>query len=235
MITKAIKAIFVTGILASMLIPGQVWSSSGSGHPDSSNWNDLFKQDLSNAIYPDNIWTFEDGILTANKDRMIWTKRDYDNFILDLEFKTGTNANSGVIVYCSNMQKWIPNSVEIQILDDYGKKWKKVPDTWRCGGIFGHLAPSKQMVKHPGQWNRMTITCKGQMIEVVLNGKEVAAMDMSKWTSSKKNPGGTSIPGWLSKPLEDLPTKGRIGLQGKHGGAPIWFRNIRIKQSEKGS
>jgi hypothetical protein len=25
-----------------------------------------------------------------------------------------------------------------------------------------------------------------------------------------------------------LPTKGRIGLQGKHGDATVWFRNIRI-------
>jgi hypothetical protein len=33
----------------------------------------------------------------------------------------------------------------------------------------------------------------------------------------------------LNKPLSSHPTKGAIGLQGKHGGAPIWFRNIKIK------
>ena len=31
-----------------------------------------------------------------------------------------------------------------------------------------------------------------------------------------------------SKPLAELPTRGRIGFQGKHGGAPIFFRNIKI-------
>jgi hypothetical protein len=27
-----------------------------------------------------------------------------------------------------------------------------------------------------------------------------------------------------------LPTRGFIGLQGKHAGAPIYFRNIKIKE-----
>ena len=43
------------------------------------------------------------------------------------------------------------------------------------------------------------------------------------------NPDGSEIPSWLSKPLAELPTRGRIGFQGKHAGAPIWFRNIKIK------
>ena len=170
----------------------------------------------------------------------IWTKKEYQNCIIDLEFKNGPNANSGVFVYGSDITpgKWT-HSVEIQILDDYGdkwtkddkaKKWYKVPASWKCGGIFGRLAPSKQVVKKAGQWNRMTVTCQGQKIWVLLNGEQVTAMDMSKWTSGTKNPDGTPIPPWLNKPLAELPTKGHIGLQGKHGGAPIYFRNVKIKE-----
>gem|GEM_PF-5186200 len=36
------------------------------------------------------------------------------------------------------------------------------------------------------------------------------------------------IPPWLSKPVATLPAKGRIGLQGKHGDATVWFRNVRL-------
>ena len=36
----------------------------------------------------------------------------YDNFVLDLEFKTESGTNSGVIVYCSDRRNWIPNSLE---------------------------------------------------------------------------------------------------------------------------
>jgi hypothetical protein len=32
--------------------------------------------------------------------------------------------------------------------------------------------------------------------------------------------------------MAELPTKGRIGLQGKHAGAPIYFRNVKIKAAE---
>jgi hypothetical protein len=55
-------------------------------------------------------------------------------------------------------------------------------------------------------------------------------MDMSLWTSAKTNPDGSEIPSWLSTPFAELPTQGRIGFQGKHAGAPIWFRNIRIRE-----
>jgi len=202
------------------------------GHPDSSGWKPLFSQDLSDAIHPEGVWTFENGELTASKDESIWTKEQFENFTLDLEFKTGEAANSGVVIHCTDLKNWIPNSVEVQILDDHSPKWKDQPATFRCGGIFGRLAPAKQAVKRPGEWNRMTVTCKGPLITVVLNGEQVAHADMKKWTNSKKNPDGSDTPPWLSRPMAEMATKGHIGLQGKHGGALIHFRNVRIKPLE---
>jgi hypothetical protein len=135
-----------------------------------------------------------------------------------------------VLVYATDTNNWIPNSVEIQIADDYAPQWAKSPKTWQCAAIFGRLAPTRQTVKQPGQWNRMTITCKGQQIEVMLNGEGVTQMDMTKWTSATKNPDGSAIPAWLNRPLAELATKGHVGLQGQHSGAPIYFRNMKIKQ-----
>ncbi|MGZ8841640.1 MAG: 3-keto-disaccharide hydrolase, partial [Candidatus Aminicenantales bacterium] len=88
------------------------------------------------------------------------------------------------------------------------------------------------LVKKPGEWNRFTITCMGKRITAELNGEEVTDMDMSLWTSAKTNPDGSEIPPWLSRPFAELATKGRIGFQGKHAGAPIFFRNIRIKDAK---
>ncbi len=222
MMKKLVLTSFVCCLLA---VP-----ATAAPHPDTSGWENLFADDLSNAAKPKGVWTVSDGVLTASKDQAIWTAKDYDDFILDLEFKTADGTNSGVIVYCSDTKKWIPNSVEIQIADDFAEKWAKAPKTWQCAAIFGRLAASKSTVKKPGEWNRFTITCKGPQIDVVLNGEHVTSMDMRKWTSAKTNPDGSDIPRWLSKPLAELPTKGKIGLQGKHAGAPIWFRNIKIKE-----
>jgi hypothetical protein len=199
-------------------------------HPDVSQWQDLFAADLSNAAFPKGVWTFESGVLTASEDQVIWSKKDYDNFIIDLEFKNENGTNSGVVVYCTNMENWIPNSVEVQIADDFAEQWAKSPNTWHCGAIFGHLAPTKSMVKKPGQWNRFTVTCKDKMVYVMLNGQMVTEMNMDLWTSATKNPDGSDIPSWLSTPFAELPTHGNIGLQGKHAGAPIYFRNVKIKE-----
>jgi hypothetical protein len=222
---------------------GLIWLSAAAaqqpaatpGHPDVTGWADLFKPDLSNAEFPAGVWTFADGVLTASEDQAIWTNREYSGFILDLEFKTAPGTNSGVIVYASNTRDWIPNSVEIQIADDFAEQWAKSPATWHCGAIFGHLAPAKSAVRKPGEWNRYTITCRGPMITVVLNGEQVTEMDMRKWTSAKANPDGSEIPAWLSKPKSELATRGRIGLQGKHAGAPIFFRNIKLQPLDRAS
>lgn len=197
--------------------------------PAEPRWTDLFDAGLSNAEFPAGVWTVVGGVLTASEDRCIWTKRDYENFVLDLEFMTAPGTNSGVIVYCTDADDWIPNSVEIQIADDFAEEWAREPATWHCGAIFGHLAPARSMVRKPGEWNRCTITCAGKRIAVELNGEKVTDMDMSLWISAKTNPDGSKIPSWLSRPFAELATKGRIGFQGKHAGAPIYFRNIRIR------
>jgi hypothetical protein len=222
---------------AVLLVFLQICSGQGipvppQSHPDTKGWDNLFMPDLSNAEFQEGIWTFSDGILTAKEDQCIWTSKDYRSFILDLEFKTAVGTNSGVIVYCTDTKNWIPNSVEIQIADDFAKEWAESPKTWQCAAIFGHLGPTMSMVNKPGEWNHMTITCKGQMIWVMLNGKQVNEMNMALWTSAKTNPDGSEIPSWLSTPFAELATHGHIGFQGKHAGAPIYFRNIKIRELE---
>lgn len=223
----ALLALLICGIGANSLLAAD--TIPPQTHPDSSSWAPLLAADLADAEAPAGVWSFENGVLTATEDQCIWTKKSYDNFILDLEFRTAEGTNSGVIVHCSDMQNWIPNSVEIQIADDFAEQWAKSPKTWQCGAIFGRLAASSSVVKKPGQWNRMTVTCSGPMIWVLLNGQQVTEMDMRKWTAADKNPDGSEIPSWLSKPLAELATEGHIGLQGKHAGAPIYFRNLKIQ------
>lgn len=214
------KWIGVMGVLA--IVAGAHAAKPG-------DWTPLFAADLSDATFPAGVWTVTDGELTATQDQVVWTKASHGNFELDLEFKTAPGTNSGVILYCSDPANWIPNSLEIQIADDFAEKWASSPKTWQCGAAFGHLAPAKSVVKKPGEWNRMVITARGPQVDVVLNGERVLSMDLRQWTSAKKNPDGSDIPPWLSKPKAELEPRGRIGLQGKHGDAPIWFRNLRIR------
>jgi hypothetical protein len=221
------------------LLAVAVWivaaSCAFAAAPDTGGpgWQALFKPDYSDAEKPDGVWSVAAGALTASADQCIWTKTEHADFLLELEFKNAAGTNSGVILYCSDPNNWIPKSVEIQIADDFAEKWAKSPASWHCGAVFGHVAPTAGLVKPAGEWNKMLIEARGQHLKVWLNGMLASELDMAKWTSAKTNPDGSEIPAWLSTPLAEMPTKGRIGFQGKHGDATIWLRNIRIKPLAK--
>ena len=55
-------------------------------------------------------------------------------------------------------------------------------------------------------------------------------MDMSEWKDNKLAPKGEAILPWLTLHKKcEMPTKGKIGLQGKHGKAATDYRNVRIR------
>ena len=45
----------------------------------------------------------KDGI-TSTVDSALWFKGTYENFVLDFEYKLDPEANSGVIIYCSDLK-----------------------------------------------------------------------------------------------------------------------------------
>ena len=192
-------------------------------------WKSLFGKNLETAQFDPAIWKDSSGVLTASKDSAIWSKDMYDNFILDLDFQNADGTNSGVIVHATDIIEWIPHSVEIQIADDYSAQWSKAAASWQCGAVFGHKPATNKSLKKPGEWNHFTITCIGKNIKIELNGTLVNECNMDDFTSSKINPDGTKVPAWLYNPMSTLGLHGYIGLQGKHAGAPIYFKNIMIK------
>ena len=81
----------------------------------------LFGEEYSLAEYEEGSWVIKDDLLVALEDRVAWAPGEYENFRLSFEFMNEEGTNSGIIVYCTDQENWIPNSVEIQIADDYGK------------------------------------------------------------------------------------------------------------------
>lgn len=189
----------------------------------------LFNEDLSDATYSDGVWTRDaEGVITASEDKIIWTNKDYESFVLRLEFKNGEGTNSGVFLYASDTAAWVTDSIEVQIADDFAERWLNKPRSWQCGAFFGRQGAYQRAVKQPGEWNQMVIVASGPIVTVHLNGVRVNTFDLREFTSAKTNPDGSATPPWLSKAPAGLPQKGKIGFQGKHGGAPIYLRNVEI-------
>ncbi len=195
---------------------------------EDSEWMPLFGEKLSGAIYTPGVWSEKDGVLISTRDEVIFTKRDWANFELELEFKINRDSNSGVVLYCTDIQNWIPNSIEVQIADNNNKGFAR--PTWRCASIFGHVDPEFDTTVPYGEWQKMKIVCNGPVIDVWLNGKHASTIDMLMWKNKDVGPDGTIIPKWLTANRKcDMPTIGKIGLQGMHGKAATDFRKLRIK------
>ncbi len=175
-----------------------------TGWQTTGNW--LVEKDGTVTLKPrpgEKGWTRYDAYLT--------TKRTYRDFVLDLEFKFGRGGNSGVFLRVADPKSQVSTGFEVQILDTHGKKKIGAHD---CGGVIGTAAPSKNMVKPAGEWNRYTITCKGTKLKVVLNGEQIIDLDLSK------------------SGLKNRPPAGYIGFQDE--AKPVWYRNVRIKELTDG-
>ncbi|MEI6150146.1 MAG: DUF1080 domain-containing protein [bacterium] len=163
-------------------------------------------------------WIVEEGNVVTLKPRpgesgwrrfnaYLTTERAYGDFILDLEFKFTKAGNSGVFMRIGDLKDPVNSGFEVQILDTYGKKEVEAHD---CGGVINTQAPSKNMMKPAGEWNRYTITMQGNRLQVELNGEQIIDLDLSKTG------------------LKDRPARGYIGFQDE--ARQVWYRNVRIKE-----
>jgi hypothetical protein len=169
-------------------------------------------------------WVVEDGGVLARRKGAgyIWTKQSFGDFVLDMEVKMSKRCNSGVF-FRTDPRNAVQGGFEIQIFDSSGRKKLGKHDN---GALYDAVAPKSNPAKPIGGWDRFRITCKGPMVVVELNGKEIVKANLDKWTKGNRNPDGSRNK--FKVALKDLPRKGHIGLQ-DHG-HEVWFRNVYIKR-----
>jgi len=173
-----------------------------------ASWKTLFNgQDLTgwtNARPDQKLkWVVEDGAITNTpKDKDIATTEQFQDFDLQLEYKTVPKGNSGV---------YLRGRIELQVLDSFGKTELTTGDD---GGIYGQYAPLVNASKPAGEWNVLEATFVGDTLTAKLNGKLIH--DKVKITEVT----GGALPGGVTDP-------GPLMLQGDHG--KVWYRNIRIR------
>ena len=107
------------------------------------------------------------GVLTASQDRCIWTEKEYENFVIDLEFKTAPGTNSGVFLRTSPKPSDVTSKCyELNIAD--------VNDNPFPTGSF------VQRLKAEGDhdsadWQTFEVTADGAHFLVRLDGETVLA------------------------------------------------------------
>lgn len=151
-------------------------------------------------------WKVNDGVIECNgtPNGYICTTKSYSNYILTLEFRFPEKpSNTGVLNYIAGEHKIWPACVEVQ------GHYDRLAQIFAMGGAKGprnngDAAARKKATKPHQQWNKFEITSEDGVISAKLNGVFIGQ----------------------SGPYEVH--EGPIGFQSE--GAPVFFRNIRIKE-----
>src|SRR5437773_1187016 len=189
-------------------------------------------RDLSgwvNANCAPETWSVRDGVIycTGKPTGALRTTRQYENFILEVEWRHLTSGgNSGVFIWGTPIAApGVPflRGIEVQVLDHgYNVKGKNEWYTTH-GDVFPiHGATMKPFGRHNGmrsfpseerskgapEWNHYQIACTNGVIRLHVNGKEVSGGEECNYR------------------------KGYLALESE--GAPVEFRNLRIKELPSG-
>lgn len=165
------------------------------------------------------VWGAEDGLLFVKGGGGGWlfTEKEYGDFEVRLEYRVPKMGNSGVALRAPRKGDPAYEGMEIQLLDD--ENWKDLRPEQYTGSIYDVVAPSKQVGKPHGEWNKMRIVAKGRQITVELNGTTIVDANLDDYKDhAKKHPGL-------------LREKGHLGLQSYN--YRVDFRNLYVKPMDK--
>jgi len=165
-------------------------------------------KNLQGWVVPENNiwWTAKDGILSAKsgpdqKGSILWTEKQYSNFIIETEFLMGDGTvDSGIFVRTEDQQ--------IQIGISGSLKRDMTGSPYIPGKGYPVEANGVKKLLKLKDWNTFKVEAIGNMYKVWLNGQQV-----------------------LNYESEDGLVSGPIGLQQHPGKTmAIDFRNIKIAE-----
>ncbi|WAC19946.1 DUF1080 domain-containing protein [Luteolibacter sp. SL250] len=226
------KVSFKNITIEEMPLDANIAGVTAAGFSQIFNGKDLagWKHDPNTAN-----WAAVNGILKHNgkaaEIKDLWTEKEYGDFQMAFDWRwTGRgNKKAQPVVLPDGNHKVGPDgqpvTEEIEEMDSgiyLRGSTKAQVNLWNwsvgSGEVYGYrmdksqpeeiragVTPTVRMDRPQGEWNRMMITLKGDVLTVLLNGRKVIEE--------------AQLPG--------IPAKGPIGLQ--HHGQAIEFANIWVK------
>jgi len=191
-----------------VLAPGTISLWNGR---DLAGWK-LFLNDAT--VSPAGVWSVTDGVLRLDAGKVngyIRTEKDFSNYRLHVEWRWGkdapANANSGVLLHVHGPDTVWPLSYEVQLRSGIAGQvigmGVDIPDAPMQNNRKRSPKFADSSEKPLGEWNTYDIRCRGDTIEVFVNG--VRQNHVTKLPVST----------------------GAIALQLE--GFPIEFRNVRLE------
>lgn len=115
------------------------------------------------------------------------TEEKYGNFILKLEYMLPKGGNSGVFLRVPSYEgRTSQAGMEIQLLDDGHKKG--TPSAGDTGAVYQVTAAKAYVARPAGEWNDLTIECRGDLIRVTINGQLINETNMAEHPKLAQRP-----------------------------------------------
>jgi hypothetical protein len=188
-----------------------------------TGWRSFKKQTISHG------WQVIDGSLCRvdkTADDIITTGQ-YDNFVLELDYKVPPHANSGIMYRVSEDESRAPFSgVEFQILDNTDPHGDSQKSGWAYALYHPPIDPKTgkpvDATKPVGVWNHVKLVCDGPHVEHWMNGVKYCQYEIGSedWNQRVANSKFAKWPKFAKSP------KGHIALQGDHGN--VCYTNIKL-------
>ena len=144
----------------------------------------------------------------------------HGNFVLDFDYKLTKGCNSGVFLRVADPKDPVMTGLEVALDDTTGTGLHDP------GAFYDLVAPTTNAQKPAGEWNHLSVTAKGPIIAIVLNGTEVSRIDLDQFTEPGKRPDGSQHK-FGEVVVRDMARSGYLGFQ-DHG-SDCWFKNVKVK------
>lgn len=152
----------------------------------------------------------------------LFTKEEYGDFQVRLEFKLPEAGNNGLVIrYPGHGQPHIDGMCELQVLDTEHEKYKTIDPRQAHGSVYGAVPAARGYLRPTGEWNFQEVTVQGHQITVELNGNVILNADVSE---VKEFMGGYDHPGITR-------LSGYFGFAGHSD--PVEFRKIEIRKLDE--
>ena len=161
-------------------------------------------------------WHAVSGVLSYEPgDSWLASDATYTDFVLRVEYRAGADSDSGIFLRSTPTGYPSFTGMELEIRNDPGA----APTPRTTGALYGAIAPLKSMNRPAGEWNQVEVAVIGRRLTAVWNGERIhdVNLDDPAYASAQRGP------------LAQRARSGHIGFQAHLTGAPVQFRNIRIK------
>lgn len=170
-------------------------------------------------------WVVEDGALVRKGSGDIITKKKYESFELQIDWKISEGGNSGVMLKVEETDgPPYMTGPEAQIQDNV-----KGRDPQKAGWMYGLYKAEKDTTRPAGEWNHFVLKCQKTAAgtykcEHWMNGEKYVEYEIGS-ADWKEKVGQSKFKDWEKFGKADA---GYICLQ-DHGDL-VSFRNIKIKE-----